>query len=101
MPRSASDAGAVAVEGREAIPSRLLALLEAVALEPVEAARSAVFDPVSELASLWAVQVVLSSLVGDGPADAFASRHADPDGVPAAPLPSEPFAEKSSEADDG
>jgi hypothetical protein len=102
MPRSASDAGAVAVEGREAIPSRLLALPEVVglpevvALELVEAALFCV-----PLVSPCAVHVVLSSLVGDGPADVLTRKHADPDGVPPAPLPSEPFAEKSSEAEDG
>ena len=102
MPRSAGDAGAVAVDGREAIPSSLLALPEVVALEPVEAARSfPVFDPVDEVALPCAVHEVLSSLVGDGPADVFARKHADPDGVPPAPLPSEPFAEKSSEAEEG
>ncbi len=37
----------------------------------------------------------------DGPADALATRHVDPDGVPAAPVPFEAFAEKSSEAADG
>jgi hypothetical protein len=39
--------------------------------------------------------------VGDGPAEASAKKHAEPDGVPEAPFPSELFAEKSSEADDG
>jgi hypothetical protein len=102
MPRSASDAGAVVVEGRDAIPSKPRAWPDAVALDPVEAALSfPVLDPVGELAIPCAVHVVLRSLVGVGPADALARKHADPEGVPAAPLPSEPFAEKSSEAEDG
>jgi hypothetical protein len=44
---------------------------------------------------------VLSPVVGLVPADPFAIRQADPEGPPAAPLPSEPFAPKSSEAEDG
>ena len=44
---------------------------------------------------------LLRSAAGDGPAEASARKHAEPDGVPAAPFPSEPFAEKSSDADDG
>jgi hypothetical protein len=43
----------------------------------------------------------LRSAVGDGPAEASARKHAEPDGVPDPPFPSELFAEKSSEADDG
>ena len=43
----------------------------------------------------------MRSAAGDGPAEASARKHAEPDGVPDAPFPSEPFAEKSSEADDG
>ena len=39
--------------------------------------------------------------MGDGPAEASARRHAEPDGVPDVPFPSELFAEKSSEAEDG
>jgi len=39
--------------------------------------------------------------VGDGPAEASARRHAEPDGVPDVPFPSELFAEKSSEAEEG
>lgn len=102
IPRSVSDAGAVAVEGSDAMPSRALAWSDEVALESVEAARSfPIFDPVGEPATLCLVHVVLNSLVGDAPADASARRHADPDGVPAAPLPSEPFAKKSSDAEDG
>jgi len=47
------------------------------------------------------MQDELRSLVGEGPADAFAIKHAEPEGDPAAPLASEPFAEKSSDAEDG
>jgi hypothetical protein len=102
MPRSASDAGAVAVEGRDSIPRKPLAWSSVVALESIDAARSfPVLDPVGALPMPCAVHVVPSSLVVDGPTDAFASKHADPDGAPAAPLPSEPFAEKSSDAEDG
>jgi hypothetical protein len=43
----------------------------------------------------------LTSAVGDGPAEASARKHAEPDGVPDAPFPSELSAEKSSDADDG
>jgi hypothetical protein len=46
------------------------------------------------------VHGLLKSVVGDGPADAFAPRHVDPEGDPPPPL-SAPFAEKSSDADDG
>jgi hypothetical protein len=109
MPSSASDAGAVAVDGRESIPSKLAACREVVALELTELAPFGVplappfpvFDGMDELASPCAVQDEPRSLVGEGPADPFASKHAEPDGDPAAPLPSEPFAEKSSEAEDG
>lgn len=44
---------------------------------------------------------LLTSAVGDSPAEASARKHAEPDGVPEAPFPSELFAEKSSDADDG
>jgi hypothetical protein len=44
---------------------------------------------------------VLSPVVGLVPAEPFAVKHADPEGPPAAPLPSEPLAPKFSEADDG
>ncbi len=109
MPRSASDAGAVALEGRPAIPSRPVVLPEVRALESVEPAPLCVvparpfapFEAVDEFASAGEAQLLSSSLVGDGPADALATRHVDPDGVPAAPVPFEPFAEKSSEAADG
>jgi hypothetical protein len=47
------------------------------------------------------VQVVSSPVVGLVPADPLAIKHADPEGPPAAPLPSEPFAPKPSEAEDG
>lgn len=43
----------------------------------------------------------LRSRLGDGPADASARRHAEPEGVPAAPLPSASLPEKSSETDEG
>jgi hypothetical protein len=49
----------------------------------------------------WPAHVPLSSVVGDGPADAVAPRHADPDGVPPAPLPSVSSILNSSDADDG
>ena len=47
------------------------------------------------------VHVLLRSVVGDVPADASAPRHVDPDGAPPAPLLSAPFAEKSSDAEEG
>ena len=97
------------MDGREAIPSRLAACREVVALESTEPIPFCVplapplpsVDAVGELAALCAVQDELRSLVGEGPADAFASKHAEPDGDPAAPLPSEPLVEKSSDAEDG
>jgi hypothetical protein len=46
------------------------------------------------------VQGVPTLLVGEGPADAFAVKHAAPAGPPPVPLPSAPFADKLSEADD-
>lgn len=46
-----------------------------------------------------AAQVLVNPVVGVGPADASARRHADPDGVPAAPFPFASFALKSSEAE--
>ena len=109
IPSSASDAGAVALDGSAVIPSRPVVLPEVRALESVEAAPLcvvparpfAMFEAVDEFASAGDVQLLSSSLVGDGPADAFATRHVEPDGVPAAPLPFEPFAETSSEAADG
>ena len=42
-----------------------------------------------------------SPVVGLVPADPFAIRQAEPEGPPAAPLPSEPLAPRSSEAVDG
>jgi hypothetical protein len=109
IPSSAGDAGAVALDGSAVIPSRPVVLPAVRALESVEAAPLcvvparpfAMFEGVDEFASAGEVQLLSSSLVGDGPADALATRHVDPDGVPAAPLPFEPFAEKSSEAADG
>jgi hypothetical protein len=109
IPSSAGDAGAVALDGSAVIPSRPVVLPGVRALESVEAAPLcvvparpfAMFAAVDEFASAGEVQLLSSSLVGDGPADALATRHVDPDGVPAAPLPFEPFAEKSSEAADG
>jgi hypothetical protein len=109
IPSSASDAGAVALDGSAVIPSRPVVLPEVRALESVEAAPPcvmparpfAMFEAVDEFALAGDVQPLSSSLVGDGPADAFATRHVEPHGVPAAPLRFEPFAEKSSEAADG
>lgn len=49
----------------------------------------------------WAAHPPLKSIVGEGPADASARRHADPEGVPAAPLPAASFPEKSSDTEDG
>jgi hypothetical protein len=77
------------------------AAAEAPALCVLLARPSPLFEPVDELAPPCTVHVLLSSVVGDGPADVFATRHVDPEGAPAAPLPSDPFAEKSSEAEDG
>jgi hypothetical protein len=47
------------------------------------------------------VQLEPKSVVGLVPADPLAVRHADPEGRPAAAFRSEPFAPKSSEAEDG
>ena len=102
IPRSASEAGAVVVDGMDAIPSTPLAWSAVFALESIEAALPLPPPvPTVEPVALCAVHVVPSSVVGDGPADALARRHDDPDGVPAAPLPPDPFAEKSSAAEDG
>jgi len=109
MPSSPSDPGAVAVAGREAIPSKPVAGRDVVALESVDPASFGVplarpappVNGVDELASPCPVQDELRSLVGEGPADAFATKQEEPDGDPAAPLASEPFAEKSSDAEDG
>jgi hypothetical protein len=65
------------------------------------ATASAALESVGELASVCPAHALSRSVVGVGPADAFATRHVDADGVPAAPLPSVSFAEKSSDADDG
>jgi hypothetical protein len=58
-------------------------------------------DEPAEGVALCSAHELLRSAVGDGPAEASARKHADPDGVPDAPFPSELFAEKSSEADEG
>jgi hypothetical protein len=47
------------------------------------------------------LQAVLISPVAGTPAEESATRHADPDGAPAAPVPSAPLTEKSSDAVDG
>ena len=57
-------------------------------------------DP-AEGVPLCALHEPLTSAVGDEPADASARKHAEPDGDPEPPLPSELLAEKSSDADDG
>jgi hypothetical protein len=109
IPSSASDTGAVALDGRDVIPSKPVELPEVRAFESVDAAALCVVpprpvpavEPVDEFASPDAVHTLLSSVVGDGPADAFAPRHVDPEGVPAAPVPSDPFVAKSSDALDG
>jgi hypothetical protein len=101
--------GAVAVDGRPAMPSTAVFSRAAPALEPIGAAplrvpfalSSRVLDTADGLVLPSAVQVLPKSVVGDGPADAFAPRHVDPEGPPEAPLLSAPFAEKSSDAADG
>ena len=107
VPSRATDAGAVAVDGRDAIPSTLAASRAAASLEPLAVVPFCVPFPaplptaLDEVAPLGVVHALLKSVVGDGPADASAPRHVDPEGVPPAALPSEPFAEKSSDAEDG
>ena len=107
VPSSATDAGAVAVEGRPSIPSTVVASRADPALERFVAA-----PPCTEFA-LWLLEVVdgvappcavhelVRSVVGDVPAEVFAPRHVDPEGPPPAPLLSEAFAEKSSDAEEG
>ena len=58
-------------------------------------------EVVDGVAPPCAVHELVRSVVGDVPAEAFAPRHVDPEGPPLAPLPSEPFAEKLSDAVDG
>jgi hypothetical protein len=53
--------------------------------------------PVDGVPPPFAAQVLLRSVVGDGPADTSAARHEDPEGVPPAPFPFASFAPKSSE----
>ena len=88
-------------------PALCVVGLDVVALEPVGTPPACpVFpDPFPALepdgaTPLFAVQAALKSVVGDGPADASATRHADPEGVPAAPFPSGSLALKSSDAED-
>src|SRR5712692_5056147 len=104
-PNSVTDACAVAVDGRPTIPSTALASRADPALEPLGAAplcapfarSSRVPEAVDGVAPPCVVHGLLKSFVGDGPADALAPRHVDPEGVPEPPLLSAPFAEKSSE----
>ncbi len=105
MPRSASDVGAVAVEGRRSTPStcpdsRALGARESAALAPF-ALSAPPRDAVGAVAPLCEVHGEPKSVVGLVPADPFATRHADPEGRPAALFRSEPFAAKSSDAEDG
>ena len=107
VPSNATDAGAVAVDGRPVIPSTPAASRADPAPEPFEAA--ALCAPFA----LWPLEIVdvvpppcvvhelRRSVVGDVPADAFAPRHVDAEGFPPAALLSEPIAEKSSDAEDG
>jgi len=96
------------VDGSEPKPSTAPVSPVPVALEPFTAdPLCAPFAPpfaplwgAEEFALLW-VHGLVRSAVGDGPADVLAPRHVDPDGVPAAPLPSARLAEKSSDAVDG
>ena len=109
MPSKATDAGVVAEEGRDAMPSRAAASREAPSLEPVAVDPLRAPFPLSSplpgavegLVPPCVVHGLLRSVVGDAPADAFAPRHVDPEGDPPPPLPSVPFAEKFSDADDG
>lgn len=107
MPRNATEAGAVAVDGRPAIPRTAAASRADPALDPfVVAPLCGPFalwplETVDGVAPLCAVHELVKSVVGDVPADAFAPRHVDPEGPPAAPLLSAPFAEKSSDAEEG
>jgi hypothetical protein len=101
-------AGAVAVDGRDAMPRTLAANCSAPATEPLPAPAFAPFafwllavDPAEELAAPCPVHVPLTLAVGDVPADPFARKHADPEGAPLPPLPSAPFAAACSEADVG
>lgn len=104
MPSSASDAGAVALEGSESIPSTPVRLIELLMLEPVVAAPFCVLlvcvplapprllKVVGEPTPPGAVHALVRSPAGDGPADASAPRHVDAEGVPAVPVLFDPFA---------
>lgn len=110
-PRSDADAPAVALEGSDAMPSTLMRFGESAAPEDVDDEPalapfatfvvSPLFDPVVGTAPVPAAHESVSAVVGEGPAEALAPRHVDPDGSPAAALPSVPFAEKSSDAVEG
>jgi hypothetical protein len=106
-PSSVTLADAVALDGRD-MPSTVGSPLEMEDRESGVAAPFAaplvVWPPV--VGNLNAVasgpaHVPVSSVAGDGPADASASGHADPEGAPPARLPPASFAEKSSDAVDG
>ena len=96
----------VAVEGSDEIPRRFTAAPSVPAFEPV--VRAVFADPVALTAdapaddvALWSLHELFRSAAGDGPAEAPARKHAEPEGVPDVPLPSELFAATSSDADDG
>ena len=100
------EAGPVAVDGRDAMPSTLAANLSLA--EPVGAAGLdcplALWFPIAppdEFAVPCALHVPLTSALGEVPAEPFAMKQADPEGAPFGPLPSDPLAPKSSEADVG
>ena len=109
-PRSDADASAVALDGSDATPSRLMRLLAPALFEdgddePAFApfplfAVSPLFDPVAGPAPVAAVHESVSAAVGALPAEAFAPKHDDADGLPPAALPSVWFAAKSSDAVD-
>jgi hypothetical protein len=96
----------VLLEGSDAMPRTLPAKPSGFAFE--RAAGVVLADPFAfapdepaGLVALCALHESLRSAAGAGPADASARKHAEPDGVPEAPFPSELLAEKSSDADDG
>ncbi len=115
------DVDEVEVDGRESGPNTFAGSRDAFGLAPLEGSRWSRALKAVEVAALCpscsrsptalegvdgvgpacAAHELPKSIVGDKSTDVFASKHADPEGLPAAPLPSVPLADKSSDADDG
>jgi hypothetical protein len=109
VPSNIPDSVVVAVDGRDEIPRTLAALLSTfvfaraegdVPADPFALPAFPADEPRVGVAPV-SPHEPLRSAAGDGPAEASARKHAEPDGAPDPPFPSELFAEKSSEADDG